>query len=168
MSGLGACLVGLGNPSSSCQVVMSSSLQVRQVVGTGYSAKPAMFGEVGSKSPCSKSPGLQFPTSPNHQISALCLQVCKYPNLRSNFSSHPHWLFREVCKVWEVGSKSPCSPSLYVSKSPSFHVRSPVCKNQGLHVCTSQVCKSPCLQVCRSCRSQVCRFALATGEWFRR
>ena len=165
MSGLGGVSGRPGEPViklSSRHVVKSSSPSSRRHWLFGEACK---VGEVGSKSPCSKSPGLQFPTSPNHQISTLCLQVCKYPNLHSNLSSHPHWLFCEVCKVWEVGSKSPCSPSLYVSKSPSFHVRSPVCKNQGLHVCTSQVCKSPCLQVCRS---QVCRFALAAGAWFRR
>ena len=132
-----ACLSGLGGLSgrsgepvvklSSRHVVKSLSSSSRRHWLFGEACK---VGEVGSNSPCSISPGLQVSTSPNHQVSTLCLQVCKYPCLQ----------IRQVIRAGYFAKSArfgKSAPSFHVSKSPSFHVRSP-----GL-----QISRSPCLHI---------------------
>ena len=161
MSGLGGVSGRPGEPViklSSRHVVKSSSPSSRRHWLFGEACK---VGEVGSKSPCSKSPGLQFPTSPKHQVSTLCLQVCKYPSLQ---------IFQVIrtgyfAKSARLGMSAPSLHALQVSTSPSPRVSTSGPRSAKIKVFMSAGPRSASLQVCRS---QVCSFALATGVWFRR
>ena len=126
---------------------MSSSLQVRQVVGTGNSAKLARLGK---SAPSLPVPSLQVSNSPRlqitNQVSTLCLQVCKFPNLQIRQIIRAGY-FAKSARFWKAASnlhalQVSTSPHLQI---PKFHVRSP-----GLHIARSPCLHVPGLQVSKS------------------